>query len=115
VIPHGGGVIPLLADRVDRTRLFAGGSAADVDLFATLRRPLYDTAGGLLPRQLPALLRLVPPDRLVYGSDYPFTSVPSVRSATADLARTDLLSEEELNALLRHTSSGLLPRLGLGG
>ncbi len=115
VIPHGGGVIPLLADRVDRTRLFAGGSAADVDLFATLRRPLYDTAGGLLPRQLPALLRLVPPDRLVYGSDYPFTSVPSVRSATADLARTDLLSEEELNALLRHTSSGLFPRLGLGG
>jgi predicted TIM-barrel fold metal-dependent hydrolase len=114
IVPHAGGVIPLLADRVDRSRLF--GETSQVDVFATLGRQLYDLAGGPLPRQLPALLNLVGPSRLVYGSDYPFHPESFVRSATSDLRSTDLLSPPELRAAFSSTCLDLFPRLrGHGG
>jgi predicted TIM-barrel fold metal-dependent hydrolase len=109
VVPHAGGVIPLLADRADRSRLF--GESSQVDVFATLGRQFYDMAGGPLPRQLPALLNLVAPSQLVYGSDYPFSMASFVRCATADLANTQLLSASELRSLFRLTCLDLFPRL----
>jgi predicted TIM-barrel fold metal-dependent hydrolase len=109
VVPHAGGVIPLLADRVDRSRLF--GESSRVDVLAALRRQFYDMAGGPLPRQLPALLNMVAPSQLVYGSDYPFSMASFVLSATADLANTQLLSASQLRALFRLNCLDLFPRL----
>jgi 6-methylsalicylate decarboxylase len=109
VIPHAGGVIPLLAERVDRSRMF--GEASRVDVFATLRRQFYDLAGSPLPRQLPALLSLVEPSQLVYGSDYPFSPEPLVREDLARLKRSELLSPAELDAALATNALELFPRL----
>ncbi|MGB7235032.1 MAG: amidohydrolase family protein [Rhodococcus sp. (in: high G+C Gram-positive bacteria)] len=77
VFTHGGGVLPLLADRVDFFRSQVGfGTPTTPDV---LRRLWFDLAGTPVPRQLPALLSTVGPDRLVYGSDYCFTPIAAVQ------------------------------------
>ncbi|WP_338892598.1 amidohydrolase family protein [Rhodococcus sovatensis] len=77
VFTHGGGVLPLLADRVDFFRSQVGvGTPTTPDV---LRRLWFDLAGTPVPRQLPALLSTVGQDRLVYGSDYCFTPVAAVQ------------------------------------
>lgn len=95
IVPHCGGALPVLADRVNGfLRLFpsggngggnGSGDAGDdaPDAVAQLRRLHYDMAGPAFPRQIPALLRLVEPDRLLYGSDYCFTPAPAVAAHVA--------------------------------
>jgi predicted TIM-barrel fold metal-dependent hydrolase len=112
IVPHAGGVVPLLADRVDRSRLF--GETSQVDVFAVLGRLFYDLAGGPLPRGLPALLSLAGPGQLLYGSDYPFHPESFVHSATAALRSTDLLGAAELDAAFSSNALNLFPRLRAG-
>ncbi|MGV8875588.1 MAG: amidohydrolase family protein [Rhodococcus sp. (in: high G+C Gram-positive bacteria)] len=83
VFTHGGGVVPLLADRVDFFRTQVGlGTPTTPDV---LRRLWFDLAGTPVPRQLPALLSTVGPDRLVYGSDYCFTPMAAVQEQLRSL------------------------------
>ncbi|CAN5671821.1 amidohydrolase family protein [soil metagenome] len=73
IVPHCGGVLPLLADRV---ALFAGAlnsGALTEPVADTLRRFYYDLAGTPSDLQVAALRQLCPPDHLLYGSDYPWT------------------------------------------
>lgn len=72
LIPHAGAVLPLVADRVNVFSLLLGIDPA-VDVLRDLGRLHFDLAGVYDPRQLDALLTLTTPDRLHYGSDYPFT------------------------------------------
>jgi 6-methylsalicylate decarboxylase len=109
IVPHTGGVIPLLADRVDRSRLF--GEPSDANVLGTLARLRYDLTGEPLPRQLPALLRLVAPDRLLYGTDYPFHPAELVQDTAGALAATDLLSADEKLQASRQSALALFPRL----
>lgn len=77
VFTHGGGVLPLLADWVDFFRTQVGlGTPSTPNV---LQRLWFDLAGTPVPRQLPALLSTVGPDRLVYGSDYCFTPIAAVQ------------------------------------
>jgi predicted TIM-barrel fold metal-dependent hydrolase len=74
IVPHGGGALPLLADRI---KAFLSASSPPLDPapdpVAQLRRLYYDLAGTPFPRQVPALLSLVGPGQLLYGSDFCFT------------------------------------------
>jgi hypothetical protein len=62
---------------------------------AALRLLHYDLAGGSPAGLLPALLGVARTDRLLYGSDYPFTPGARVRELAALLRATDLLTEPE--------------------
>ncbi|MFH8496757.1 amidohydrolase family protein [Streptomyces coeruleorubidus] len=75
IVPHCGGVLPVLADRVDEfMRLFLPAQVPPApDAVQQLRGLYYDTAGTAFPRQVPALLNLVEPDRVLFGSDYCWT------------------------------------------
>lgn len=78
IVPHCGGAIPVLADRINEfMRLFlpAGTSPAQ-DAVRQLQGLYYDMAGTAFPRQVPALLQLVDPDRVLFGSDYCWTPAP---------------------------------------
>ncbi|MFD5722737.1 amidohydrolase family protein [Streptomyces sp. NPDC127036] len=90
VLTHGGGALPLLADRLDMFRAVVGGSDQDaptaLEQFSQL---WYDMAGTPFPRQISALASAFGTDRLLYGSDYCWTpstavstQVTSVDSAT---------------------------------
>jgi predicted TIM-barrel fold metal-dependent hydrolase len=91
VIPHGGATLPLVADRVSVFSLLLD-VGPEVDVLRDLGRLHYDLAGYPLPRQLDALLTLVAPEHLHYGSDYPFTPELAVGPARERLAEAgDLL------------------------
>jgi len=81
-----------------------------VDVIESLRQLYYDLAGTPLPRALPALLNLVSPDRLLYGSDYPFTGADGVAflaSALSDPTVDDKLKP----TAFRLNAQALFPRL----
>jgi predicted TIM-barrel fold metal-dependent hydrolase len=94
VVTHAGGVLPLLADRVD---LFG---QALPDTATQLAGLWYDLAGTPVPRQLPVLTALAGTDRLLSGSDYCFTPRSGVAAqlAALDDAVADWRADTTANA-----------------
>ncbi|MYW44170.1 amidohydrolase family protein [Streptomyces sp. SID161] len=109
IVPHAGGALPALADRV--AAFAAAYGDTPVDVIGALGRFYFDTAGFPLPRLLPALSTLVPDDHLLYGSDYPFTPDWVVHGLAATLAGTGELSTEQHRSLQRTAAAALFPRL----
>ncbi|WP_375475435.1 amidohydrolase family protein [uncultured Jatrophihabitans sp.] len=113
VVPHAGAALPVLADRVNLfAPWFAAPGAPEVDLVAALGRLHYDLAGVPLPRALPALLALVGTDRIVYGSDYPFTSAPLAARLARELQESPVLDNPARCAAFRENAMRLLTRFG---
>jgi predicted TIM-barrel fold metal-dependent hydrolase len=110
IVPHTGGVITVIADRVDRSRLF--GEPSQVDVFAALDGLLYDLSGEPLPRVLPALLRLVATPQLVYGSDFPFHPQHLAQAMALELATSGVLDDAARRAAAYERAYDLFPRLG---
>lgn len=77
IIPHAGGAVLPLIERFTSFGRLTGGvdqsltSQAIKDTFA--RQFYFDLAGFPFPDQIKELLLYVKTDRLLYGSDYPFT------------------------------------------
>jgi predicted TIM-barrel fold metal-dependent hydrolase len=79
VMPHGGAMLPLVADRIDQFRtLFGHGSADGPSVRELLSTLWYDMAGLPFPMQIPALAQIVGVDHLLYGSDSAFTPEPVI-------------------------------------
>ena len=73
IVPHAGGVLPLLADRVDRFAFLDGENGDRPSARSALGRFYYDLAGDPTPGQLDALATVTSPDRILYGSDSAWT------------------------------------------
>ncbi|MFJ9082454.1 amidohydrolase family protein [Streptomyces sp. NPDC102384] len=74
VLTHGGGALPLLADRIDLfSTVFGGSDKVAPSALDQLGRLWYDMAGTPFPRQIPALDAAFGTERLLYGSDYCWT------------------------------------------
>ncbi|MDX2756957.1 amidohydrolase family protein [Streptomyces europaeiscabiei] len=78
IVPHCGGAIPVLADRINEfmSLFLPAQQPPSPDAVQQLRALYYDMAGTAFPRQVPALLQLVDPDRVLFGSDYCWTPAP---------------------------------------
>jgi predicted TIM-barrel fold metal-dependent hydrolase len=111
VIPHAGGALPVLADRVHSFATVFSAGQQPIDVLTALRGLYYDLAGTPLPRALPTLLTLTEPDHLLYGSDFPFTPGPLVQFLATMLATTDVLNEGQRGTMLRNNALRLFPRL----
>jgi predicted TIM-barrel fold metal-dependent hydrolase len=81
IVPHTGGVLPVLAERVELFRQIAGESGTGPTVREQLRRFHFDLAGAPNATQLTALTEFVSADRLLYGSDYAWTRPDAVASA----------------------------------
>jgi len=99
IVPHLGAALPVLADRIAGLAVLES-PESPVDVIAALGRLHYDVAGFALPRALPALLKLVGPDRLLYGSDYPFTADWAVHGLAQMLAFCDVLDPSEKRMMM---------------
>ncbi|OKK23405.1 amidohydrolase [Streptomyces sp. CB02488] len=89
VLTHGGGALPLLADRIDMfSAVFRDGSKDAPSALEELGRVWYDMAGTPFPRQIPALDAAFGTERLLYGSDYCWTPAEGalVQVASVDAA-----------------------------
>jgi 6-methylsalicylate decarboxylase len=96
IFTHGGGALPLLADRLElfRTVFSCGsgsgsGSGDATTVQAQMRRLWFDMAGTPFPHQVPALVDAFGSDRVLYGSDDDWTPAAGV---TAQVASIDAAS-----------------------
>jgi len=92
IFTHGGGALPLLADRMElfRTVFAAGSGSGDaISVQPQLRRLWFDMAGTPFPHQVPALVDAFGSDRVLYGSDSCWTPAAGV---TAQVASIDAAS-----------------------
>jgi predicted TIM-barrel fold metal-dependent hydrolase len=79
ILTTGGGVLPLLADRIELFRQLVGEGDADAPSFVEqLGRLWYDMAGTPFPRQIPAFAAAFGTERLLYGSDHCWTPTDAV-------------------------------------
>lgn len=75
ILSHAGGFLPYAAERVARVCAEDGSQQAGL---ARLRKFWFDTALSSSPYALPALLAFAEPDRITFGSDWPYA--PKERS-----------------------------------
>lgn len=114
IVPHCGGALPVLADRINGfMKLFLppDQATAGPDAVEQLRRLYYDIAGPAFPRQVPALLGLVDPDRLLYGSDYCWTPAHGVDAHVATVTAAPVpVDGADWQSLTTANARRLLPR-----
>ncbi len=104
IVPHAGAFLAILTDRV------AGyvQSEYDTDIYKVMKQVYFDTAGAVLPRQLPALLTLADDSHILYGSDIPYTSLKRAAKLNQALAETDLLTAAQKQAIFHDNAAELL-------
>jgi 6-methylsalicylate decarboxylase len=84
IIPHMGGAFPPLIDRFSRVGPLLGLPGIDDSLSPEFVRErlnkqfYFDTAGWPFPAQVHGILQYVTPDRILYGTDFPFTPLRAV-------------------------------------
>lgn len=112
ILSHAGGAAPYLAWRLHVA------SAISTKIpkwsYEQLRRGLrhfwYDTALSAGPELMDCLISVVGPDRVVFGSDWPFGTASVVKEAVKNLSSSDFLSAVERAALARNNAIALFPR-----
>jgi predicted TIM-barrel fold metal-dependent hydrolase len=111
IFTHGGGVLPLLADRLELFRTAFTGDDGGPTIPAQLGELWFDLAGTPFPNQVPAFERAFGTERLLYGSDYCWTPPAAV---DAQLAAIDAASQP-VGTTWRELTTGncarLFPRL----
>jgi hypothetical protein len=101
-------VLPSVAHRVAGMSVL---TESPVDVPDALGGLYYDLAGLPLPVALDGLLAVAGPERLLYGSDFPFTPAPFVTELAAALRRAPALRTAQLAPDAGSPGAALFPRL----
>lgn len=80
---------------------------------SVFRRFWYDTALSSSPAVFPALLEVAGPDRILFGSDYPFAPGIAVKAMTGlyDAADSSVITDRLRAKIDRGNAEALFPRL----
>lgn len=114
VLSHAGGTLPFVAWRlaqsplIDPNRL---GSFTPGEVLERIGRFWFDTALSAGPQTFGALQNVAAPERILFGSDWPFAPAPVTRASVESLDRLDLLSAAEKDAIASGNAAALFPRL----
>jgi 6-methylsalicylate decarboxylase len=112
ILSHAGGALPYLAWRlsvapmIDR-RLTQRSRA---EIFAGLQAFWYDNALASGPQPMAALAQIAAPERMLFGSDWPFCNARVVAEEVVDFTAPGFLAPETLVAIARENALKLLPR-----
>lgn len=115
VLTHGGGTLPLTADRMELFRTVFAGANPGFDPHAPsvpdqLRDLWFDMAGIPFPNQIPALAKAFGTQRLLYGSDYCWTPAPGALAQIASIDAAEQPPADTWRALTTRNAARLLPR-----
>ncbi|MDT0466219.1 amidohydrolase family protein [Streptomyces gibsoniae] len=115
ILPHGGGFLPYIADRVELFSHYLSPKVEAARVRDYLQRFYYDTAGPMSPSATPTLLSAVGPSRILYGSDWPPTPSHLVTGITAPaLDHDQALDDDQRRRINRDNAHRLLPALATG-
>ena len=121
IFSHAGGLLPFLISRITGRRLAIGADGlvrepegaswreAGRARLDQVRRFYYDTAQQANPVALGALRQVIPVSRIVFGTDYPYTSILEHVTGLRD---SELFSADELRAIDCENALLLFPRCG---
>jgi predicted TIM-barrel fold metal-dependent hydrolase len=111
IIPHAGGTVPYLAERIARPAVRPEfKDAAPRGVLPELGRLYFDLALSANPRVFSALRQLVPMSNILFGSDYPFAPEPTTPAMIAGIQSLGL-SAAEVRAIERDNALTLMPHL----
>lgn len=109
ILSHAGGTLAMVAGRIARqgaaVKELAEKVPAGVDV--ELKKLYYEIAGSANAPAMAALLKLVPPSQVLFGSDYPWGRI----NGTLGELRGFGLSSEHLRAITRENALALFQRL----
>ena len=97
VVPHCGAYLPLAVPRMKSLTLVmqANKMVGEIDWETNLRTLYYDLAGAHSPEVIRMMLTITTPDRLLYGSDYPYVA-PQVLTQSLARMKQHLSDETDL-------------------
>jgi predicted TIM-barrel fold metal-dependent hydrolase len=114
IVPHAGGTLPFLVDRIGllATRFVPGAlERAPAGVKAYLQRLYYELAISTNPHAVAAVLQLVDPSQLLFGSDWPALAEADVRNLIQTLLDNPLLQPSDLARIERQNALELFPRV----
>jgi len=129
ILSHAGGTVPYIAWRLSEiaTRQLQvapfnehysvplvkanEGHLSFEDVTSRLRRFYYDTALAAGPQTFGALREVADPDRILFGSDWPYCSEPMVDDMKRALDETAGCSRADMTAIEHGNAARLFPRL----
>ncbi len=82
IIPHCGATLSVVLERIAGFAKSAKvpGALTSAEMKAIFKKQFYfDLAGFPFPDQLPAMMNITSPDRLLYGTDYPYLFPPVLK------------------------------------
>ena len=111
ILSHAGGTVPYITWRLSLANFEPEFLArAPRGMAAYLKSFYYDTALSPSPYAMKALLELVGPSQILFGSDFPFAPEPIVAKEVEDLQKLDLFQDQTLKAIARDNALTLFPK-----
>lgn len=111
ILSHAGGTFPYLATRAAVMLPDYGLSGKSADEFMDDARSLYyDLALSGNEYTLGLLTKFAHPDRILFGTDFPYAPTPTIRTHTDNLDRYGL-SQSQTRQIARENALSLFPRL----
>lgn len=112
IVPHNGGTLPMLAERITRAgAALALEPATRVDAMSYLRRLYYDTAIAASKHTLSSLLQISDSSHILYGSDSPWAPDSVVLSTNQQLEASEFFSKKDRERIYRNNAIQLVARL----
>jgi predicted TIM-barrel fold metal-dependent hydrolase len=111
ILSHAGGTLPFLAWRLSVAPMIDKRlkQRSREDIFAALKTFWYDNALASGPQPFGALSRIAAPERIVFGSDWPFCNDRVVAEEVADFTAPDFLTPEIVAGIGRNNALTLFP------
>ena len=112
VVPHAGSFLPLALPRMKAVHpiVRAKGLAGEIDWDTNLRSLWFDLAGSPNADAVRRLIAFTTPDRILYGSDFPYAPASALAAGLAKL-RAELAADPDLAPLAEDILSGNAKRL----
>ena len=111
IFSHAGGTVPFLAERIARLAVRPEyKDALPNGVLPELARLYYDTALSANELSFASLLKLVAPEHVLFGSDFPFAPEATMTATVKGLAGLGL-SDTVLRGIERENALALFPRV----
>jgi predicted TIM-barrel fold metal-dependent hydrolase len=112
ILAHGGGVIPYVAGRLSVAPLISPlvPQWSQEKILSGLQHFWYDTALSATRHSLPTLLEVAAPERVLFGSDWPYAPAEITKVSLAGLQEAPVMTDRLRAGIERDNALALFPR-----